>query len=127
MGYVRLRDFNLRATKAGHLTPIDSRLPIPLDFGYPAAPPLTSTQLNPAAVPPLISAQLYPEIPQLQPPPQPPVTQLAEGTADGLEPVVSVRPASPLRQSLPQTPPRFPRAKNDTIPEPFLGLPTLDD
>lgn len=62
LGYVRLRDYNLRATSDGMLVPISSDRPVPIDLSVPA-------QLQP----------------QRWPPPAPP--QLAEGTVDGLDSV----------------------------------------
>jgi hypothetical protein len=69
-GYVRLRDYNLRAAKDGTLVPISSNRPVLIDLSHPAL-------LAPA------NAWL----------PQPP-RDLAEGTVDGLDPA-PVKPIAP--------------------------------
>ena len=66
MGYVRLRDYNLRATANGTLVPISSDLAVPIDLSTP-----------------LLSRPEMAAHPSWAP--QPPA-DLAEGTVDGLEP-----------------------------------------
>ena len=67
MGYVRLRDFNLRVAGDGVLVPISSDRPVPIELPALMSPPLDH-----------------------QWPPQPP-QDLAEGTVDGLDPHPPVR------------------------------------
>lgn len=108
LGFVRLRRYNLRLTASGFLAPINSRYPVPIDFGGPRSPaPIEAVNT------------LWPEIPQLAgPPPKTDGHQFAEGTADGLEPVSALDPVSgetgdPSPLASPRT-----RAKSDTIPDP---------
>ena len=68
LGYVRLRDYNLRATADGMLVPISSDRPVLMDLAHPAL----------VAPPPPRRAR-----PESWPRP----VQLAEGTFDGLEKV----------------------------------------
>lgn len=104
LGYVRLRDYNLRATKNGMLVPISSDRPVPIDLTHPAlmAPPAR---------------------PHTWPPPPP--LELAEGTCDGLEPATS-RPPSP--------PPAFIEARTQRLyseplpaPEPYGSIDDDDE